>query len=116
LKSCFFEAQNLGGDYVVLLICWVRFLAAESNVTCKYDSNFNSESYHDSDFQNFGMCPFSNLVIGAVLDNIIFFVQFLCEGLEVLSLCKSHLCLAHTPQESGEILGVGEILAFQFWE
>jgi hypothetical protein len=61
------------------------------------------------------MCPFSNLVIGAVLDNIIFFVQFLCEGLEVLSLCKSHLCLAHTPQESGEILGVGEILAFQLF-
>lgn len=83
--------------FCTLLICWVRFLAAEGNVTCKYDSNFNSESYHDSDFQNFGMCPFSNLVIGAVLNNIIFFVQFLCVGdLRSLSLCKSHLCLTHT--------------------
>jgi hypothetical protein len=35
------------------------------------------------------MCPFSNLVIGAVLDNIYPFVQFLCVG----DLCKSHLCL-----------------------
>jgi hypothetical protein len=31
--------------FCTLLICWVRFLAAESNVTCKYASNFNSESY-----------------------------------------------------------------------
>jgi hypothetical protein len=60
------------------------------------------------------MCPLSNLIIGAVLNNIIFFVQFLCVGgLEILSLCKIHLCLTQTPWESGEILGGGEILVFQ---
>ncbi len=31
--------------FCTLLICWVRFLAAESNVTCKYATNSNSESY-----------------------------------------------------------------------